>query len=202
MEAELTHVGDEDLLARWQRAPGEPDARRAAAELLGRYRQRIYRWCRRYVRDHEQALDLAQDVLLTAFQHLDGLPPGTCFGAWVYTVTRNRCLVEIRRLRVRATEPADLDAVPDAARDPEEQLLEDLAEERFLDLVHRTLDPLEQEAIALRCFERLPVDEVTAILELTSAAGARGLLQRARRKLRAALARAERADRGDGRTGT
>lgn len=202
MEAELTHVGDEDLLARWQRAPGEPDARRAAAELLGRYRQRIYRWCRRYVRDHEQALDLAQDVLLTAFQHLDGLPPGTCFGAWVCTVTRNRCLVELRRGRVRRTVPADLDAVPAPARDPEQELLETLAEERFLELVHRTLDPLEQEAICLRCFERLPVEQVTAVLELTSATGARGLLQRARRKLRAAMEREDRARRGDGRTGS
>lgn len=202
MDAGYEHLPDEELLACWRRAPDGPEPRRAAAELLGRYRLRIYRWCRRYVRDHEQALDLTQDVLLTAWQHLGSLPPGTCFGAWVYTVTRNRCLVEIRRRRVRATGPADLDAVPDAAHDPEQQLLEDLAEERFLDLVHRTLDPLEQEAIALRCFERLPVDEVTAILELTSAAGARGLLQRARRKLRAALEREGRAGRGDGRTGT
>lgn len=198
MDAELAHLADDELLALRRRGQDGSAAPLAAAELLGRYRQRIYRWCRRYVRDHEQALDLAQDVLLTAFQHLDGLPPGTCFGAWVYTVTRNRCLVELRRLRLRTAVPADLEAVPDEAPDPEEQLLAELAEDRFLDLVHRVLDPQEQEAISLRCFERLPVEQVTAILALTSATGARGVLQRARRKLRAAMEREGRDGRGDG----
>ena len=50
-------------------------------------------------------------------------------------------------------------------------------------------DAREQEAIYLRCFERLPVDEITSLLSITGASGARGLLQSARRKLRAALAK-------------
>ena len=199
MKAEIEHVSDEDLLSQWQHAPRAAGAPHAA-ELLGRYRQRVYRWCRRYVREHEQALDLAQDVLLKAFEQLDGLPAETCFGAWIYTVTRNRCLVEIRRQQVRATVSTDLDALPARTRDPEVQILEDLAEERFLALVRGVLDAQEQEAISLRCFEGLPVDEVTAILALTSAAGARGVLQRARRKLRAAMERERREQRRSGRT--
>jgi RNA polymerase sigma-70 factor (ECF subfamily) len=187
METRFAPASDQKLLAWRRRDPGSPESRRAASELLGRYRERIYRWCRRYVHEHEQALDLSQDVLLTAFQHLDGLPEETRFGAWIYTVTRNRCLLEIRRLRVREGEVVDPDVLPASGRDPEEELLDQLAEDRFLDLIGSTLDAQEQEAICLRCFERLPVDEVTRVLGLTSSTGARGLLQRARRKLRAAL---------------
>lgn len=201
MEAPFTQASDRELLSLWQHAPGTSGARPAAAELLGRYRQRIYLWCRRYVREPEQALDLAQDVLLTAFEHLDALPAGTCFGAWLYTVTRNRCLVEIRRRRVRTVAPVDPDTMPAATKDPEEQLMEDLAEDRFLDLIHRVLDPEEQEAVSLRCFEKLPVDQVTALLGLTSATGARGVLQRARRKLRAEMAQEQRRGRREGRAG-
>ena len=187
METETAQLSDQDLLSRWQHEPGSVEARRSAAELLQRYQQRIYRWCRRYVRDHEEALDLAQDVLMTAFENLGRLPAETCFGAWLYAVTRNRCLSEIRRRRVRAEASETEVDLRKRTKDPEEQLLEQLDEDAFLELLKRSLDSEEQEAISLRCFERLPVDEVTSILELTSSSGARGLLQRARRKLRAAM---------------
>lgn len=56
-------------------------------------------------------------------------------------------------------------------------------------LLHDHLNPVEQEAIWLRCFEGLPVPEVTRLLGLTHASGARSVLQSAREKLRVALAR-------------
>jgi DNA-directed RNA polymerase specialized sigma24 family protein len=56
-------------------------------------------------------------------------------------------------------------------------------------LLRESLSPVEQQAIWLRCFERLPVDEVTRLLGLTTASGARSVLQSAREKLRRALAR-------------
>ena len=45
--------------------------------------------------------------------------------------------------------------------------------------------------------ERLPVDEITRLLGLDTASGARGLLQTARRKMRAALKHDETPARGD-----
>jgi DNA-directed RNA polymerase specialized sigma24 family protein len=56
-------------------------------------------------------------------------------------------------------------------------------------LLREHLSPVEQEAIWLRCFERLPVGDVTRMLGLTHASGARSVLQSARGKLRAALER-------------
>ena len=41
----------------------------------------------------------------------------------------------------------------------------------------------------MRCNERMPVDEITRVLDLKTATGARGLLQTARRKLKAARER-------------
>jgi len=46
---------------------------------------------------------------------------------------------------------------------------------------------MEQKAIWLRCFERLPIDEITGMLGIEAKSGARGMLQTARRKLKAAL---------------
>ena len=59
----------------------------------------------------------------------------------------------------------------------------------LLRILTDTLTPQEQEAIWLRWFERMPVDDITCALGLDTASGARGLLQAARRKLRVVLYR-------------
>ena len=46
-----------------------------------------------------------------------------------------------------------------------------------------------QEAVALRYVEHLPVDEITSLLGLTDKSGARGVLQRCKRKLKRELSR-------------
>ena len=82
----------------------------------------------------------------------------------------------------------DADALPHPGGDPVDALIESEDEERALALFREVLDPDEQTALWLRCYERMPVDEITRVLKLDSRSGARGLLQTARRKLRAALA--------------
>ncbi|MFO7654184.1 MAG: sigma-70 family RNA polymerase sigma factor [Candidatus Krumholzibacteriia bacterium] len=182
---------DRNLLeqARDQSRPRE--ARRAEAELLGRYREHVYVWCLRYVHDHERALELAQDVLLKAHQRLDSYRGPAPFHCWLFAVTRNRCFDELRRPPLLREDPLELaDRVPDD-RTPDRLLEERLDEEALLLLIRETLDPLEQQALRLRCFERMPVDAITAVLGVTERSGARAVLQRARRKLRAALRRRE-----------
>ena len=45
-------------------APGDHTRRQAASRLLSRHQDRVYVWCYRYVRDHERALELSQEVLM------------------------------------------------------------------------------------------------------------------------------------------
>ena len=82
---------------------------------------------------------------------------------------------------------ADLDGLAARGQDPEQAYLDRLDEETVLGLIRNHLEPQEQEALWLRCFERMPVDAITEILGINEASGARAVLQRARRRLRAAL---------------
>jgi DNA-directed RNA polymerase specialized sigma subunit len=66
---------------------------------------------------------------------------------------------------------------------------QDEDEERLLQTIRTSLEPLEQDVIWLRCFERMGLEQITVILSIDGASGARAVLQRARRKLRAALDR-------------
>ena len=155
--------------------------------LLERYQDRVYLWCFRMVREREQACDLAQEVLLSAYRKLDTFEGRSEFASWLFVIARNRCLSALRRPSIFEDE-SELPEPVDPAAGPDRQLQESLDERELLDLVREHLDPIEQDVLWLRCFERVPVDEITRILRITSASGARGLLQRARRKLRAALA--------------
>ena len=193
-ERDWNKLTDEELVTHWRGAgAGEPHP--AAAELLGRYRVRVYRWCRSYVHDHDLALDLAQDVMVRVFEGIGALRGR--FGPWIFMVVRNCCLGEIRKLQVRAGEAVDPDTLPHGGRDPEQAWLEQMAEDRFLALLTSVLDPVEQEAISLRCFEKMPVDLITGALGIATGSGARGVLQSARRKLRAALAGDDESEQGD-----
>jgi RNA polymerase sigma factor (sigma-70 family) len=66
--------------------------RQAAGSLLQRHRQRVYLWCFRYLRDHERALDMAQEVLLLAYRKLPDYSHDARFTSWLFIIARNRCL--------------------------------------------------------------------------------------------------------------
>ena len=168
--------------------PDSDASRHAASALLDRYRDRVYIWCLRYTRDHDQALDMAQEVLISAYRNLDSFSGRSQFGSWIFSITRNKCLSELRRPSLLVDEDADPDDRATGSVAPDQALEDRLAEEELLELIQRCLDPVEQQALWLRCFEKMPVDEITKVLAITEASGARGVLQRARRKLRAALA--------------
>lgn len=192
MDAHIAHdLDDLGLLARAVAEPESPTGRKAASALLGRYRERVYIWCLRYTRDHEQALDMAQEVLISAYRNLDSFGGRSQFGSWIFSIARNRCLSEMRRPALLVDEESDPDDRASGSSAPDEELEDRLAEEELLELIRRCLDPVEQQALWLRCFEKMPVDEISKVLGVEEASGARGVLQRARRKLRAAITEGE-----------
>ena len=189
MDARIAKEPEDLKLLGWAlEHPDSDTGRHAASALLDRYRERVYIWCLRYTRDHEQALDMAQEVLISAYRNLGSFGGRSQFGSWIFSITRNRCLSELRRPSLLVDEEADPDDQLTRQAGPDRDLEDRLAEEELLELIRRCLDPVEQQALWLRCFEKMPVDEITKVMEIAEASGARGVLQRARRKLRAALA--------------
>ena len=185
MGRDALRKAEDPVLVAMVRAGG-PQAETAATELFGRYQGRVYAWCRRYLRDSEQALDLAQDVLLLAFRSLGTWEAKAPFGGWLFTITHHACLRAIKTRPMVWDKEFVLEELPDPRPDAASALENAQEREALLSLVERILDPLEQRALWLRCAERMPVDEITRVLGLETMSGARGLLQTARRKLRAA----------------
>jgi RNA polymerase sigma-70 factor (ECF subfamily) len=178
---------DEALVAAWRQDREGPAGRAAAQELFARYRTRAYAWCHRMVRDHDRALDLAQEGLLDAFRGLAGFDGRARFSSWLFRIVRNRCLTALRPRSLRRDEALEPDELWQDGRDPLEWLATQQEEAAVQEAIRDRLDPLEQQVLWLRVGEDMGVEHITRALGIRQASGARGVLQSARRKLRAAL---------------
>jgi RNA polymerase sigma-70 factor (ECF subfamily) len=179
------------LLAR-RLADADPDARRELAgevdRLLAAHQDVVYAACLHWVGSPEQARELAQDTLLLAFRKLPTFRGDARFRTWLLAIARYTCNNARRKRADALTEDGVLDAT-----DPAASAFRRLRLEERDALLHAAaaavLDDVEQEAIHLRYVEQVPVEQITTLLGLDSASGARGLLQRCTRKLRRELTR-------------
>jgi RNA polymerase sigma factor (sigma-70 family) len=180
---------DEALVARAQADPDGPGGRSAVESLFARYDERVYAWCRRFVRDPERALELAQDAMLLAYRGIGGFEGRSRFSSWLFAITRRQCWREGGRPAPLLDDEADPDSLPSDQPDPGDDLERREEQARLLEMLEGVLGDQERLALWLRCHEEMTVGEITSLLGLTSASGARTLLQTARRKLRAELER-------------
>lgn len=183
---------DDELALTVREHAGSPEAERATNILLDRWQERVYRWARRYVPNREDALELTQEILVLMVRGLRSYEPRGSFGAWLFTIVRYRCLSAIRVKSRDVDLHLELDSIVSPAAGPEIESEWREREEQVLAAMKRALDPREQLALWLRAYEEMSVEDITRVLALSEASGARGLLQTARRKLRAALDEPER----------
>ena len=81
---------------------------RAALEhLLTRHADRIHALCRRVIPNREDALDATQEAMLAVARGIRRFDGRAAFTTWLYRVTTNAALDELRRARRRPV-PAEL----------------------------------------------------------------------------------------------
>src|SRR6185503_13081390 len=61
-------------------------------ELMIRYERQIYRVCYRFVDNRDDAMDLAQEVFIKAFERLGSLRRGSSLKTWLYRIVMIHCL--------------------------------------------------------------------------------------------------------------
>lgn len=107
------------------------------------------------------AEELAQDVLMTTYQHVDSLRQKECFFGWLFKVAGNRHLQFLRQ-RKRKIETVGL--TPNAVRGfkrSEASAIERQSEFRhWMDL----LEPVERQIMMLRYSEELGYQEIATAL--------------------------------------
>lgn len=171
------------------------DAReyRAAFDLLlDRFQDRVFRLACAMLRNETDAEDVAQEIFLRIWKALPGYHGGASLSTWIYTITRNTCLTELKKRAARPTV---------SLHDPELELaLEEAPELHAADPAHGVdsdlhvmLDQLPEkyrQVITLFYLEEKSYEEVGARLDMPMGT-VKTFLHRARKELLRLNARSE-----------
>jgi RNA polymerase sigma-70 factor (ECF subfamily) len=158
---DLTALDDAALVRAFQE--GNRDAFDA---IVVRHRRPVYHLCRRFVRNHEDASDLAQDVFVRAFKGLQRFKGDASLTTWLYRIAVNVCLNRVAQKRPASS---DLDAAAGVdARSPD-ALHELLRGERAMALqaAIEKLPPKQKATVLLRVYQECTHEEIATTLGST-----------------------------------
>ena len=83
---------------------------RAIAELASLYGRKIFQLAIRYVRNHEDAEEVVQDVLRKVFRKIDAFRGDAALSSWIFRITFNTAMSRLRRTRaMRAAEVTEIE---------------------------------------------------------------------------------------------
>jgi RNA polymerase sigma-70 factor (ECF subfamily) len=152
--------------------------------LYQRYFQKVYHKCLSLCRDADQAFDLAQDILLKAFDRLHTFCGKASFSTWLYTLTYNHYRDVFRKSkrlvvsRFGAYEPGEEAGAEVASADTEELEAEQTTKLALLN----KLPEAEKTLLLLKYRDGESIDYLKGQLSL-SAGAVKMRLKRARTKL-------------------
>ena len=165
-------------------AAGDAEAFNA---LMGMHERRMYAVALRMCANPEDAQDCLQEAMIRVYRAIAGFKAQSSFSTWVYRITMNTCLDELRRRKNRPN--TSLDDLVDAGWSPSDG--EDTPEKHMLRreaqaLLQRFIGELPEDmraAVVLRDVQGFSYDEIAEMLD-TNVGTIKSRISRGREKLR------------------
>lgn len=88
--AEVSNLTDEQLVKKFLQGKNQ-----SLGILYSRYYNKVYHKCLSFVRNQDDAFDLAQDILMKAFSNIESFKGTSKFSTWLYSITQNHCISHI-----------------------------------------------------------------------------------------------------------
>ncbi len=147
---------------------------KAAFDLLvGKYQHKIVKLVGRYVRDQDEAQDVAQDAFIKAYRALPGFRGDSAFYTWLYRIAINTAKNQLASNKRRA-EDFDLDL-----QDPDQYEIQGrlrdgdtpeglVLSEEIRETVNQAIEALPEDlrtAIVLREIEGMSYEEIAGAME-------------------------------------
>ena len=147
-------IGSDELALVQRCAAGEEDA---CTELVGAHQRMVYQLSLHLLGDHNEALDLSQEVFLRVFRTIRSFRGQSALRTWIYRIVINQASNRQRwwRRRRRAQQVSFEQHVESHG---------DLPDPRRLDLPDVVLGQKELAARIQRALDGLPFDQRTALV--------------------------------------
>jgi RNA polymerase sigma-70 factor (ECF subfamily) len=161
--------------------------REAFDAIVGRHQRNVYLVCYRFLGNHEDAADMAQEVFVRAFRGLAKFKNESSLSTWLYRVSVNACL---NRVAVRRPETERVDGAPrvDArAVNPLDEVVRKETAASVRRAIQR-LPPKQRATLVLRVYQELSHEQIAHVLG-TSVGAAKANLFHALGNLRRLLHR-------------
>lgn len=163
----LDHSADERKLIRQAKA-GDKDA---FSTLLLAHEARMYNIAYRMMGNSEDAMDMVQEAMIKVYRSLGRFEGTAQLSTWLYRVTTNTCLDELRRRKLRKNvsleerEEQGAPALVDSAFVRPEEAAENAERGRVLRQAMETLSPDHKAAIVLRDVQGMSYDQAAKIMD-------------------------------------
>jgi RNA polymerase sigma-70 factor (ECF subfamily) len=180
------NVTEQDIISR-----AKEGDRKALAELVTLYSDRIYNLALRILRSREDAEDVLQETFLAVVEKLHTFNEQSSFFTWIYRIATNASLMKIRKKRIRFRELPDrpdfgeqepIDWSQNPIKEVQNQEIK-----KILDRAIGELSDIYRSVFILRDIEQLSIRETAKILDI-SEENVKIRLRRARLFLREKLA--------------
>lgn len=145
-------------------AASQRGEREAFDGLVERYQRDVYRLCYRYVNNHHDANDMAQEVFLKAYKAIGRFRGDSAFSTWLYRIAVNTCLNFRAARKPEALQLSD--ELPARALRADEALARAERSGRVREAVTR-LPEKQRATMILKIYHDLSHEEVAQILGTT-----------------------------------
>jgi len=129
-------------------------------ELMIRYERQIYRICYRFVNNRDDAMDLAQEVFIKAFEHLGNFRRESSMKTWLYRIAMNHCINHVKK---NAREFVEItESIGSTNASVHADMVEREQREQFRRLVKK-LPPKQKAILEMRIHEQLSYEEIATM---------------------------------------
>lgn len=171
-------------------------------ELMYQYEKKVYNVALRVFKNPEDAKDISQDVFIKIYKNLDKFDNKSSFSTWIYRITTNTCIDELRKRKGKETVSIDNDIEDDEGRfkrefadnepTPEEKVISKEGESEIIKSMN-TLSDEHRTIIVMRDIEGLSYTEISEIIGV-SIGTVKSRISRARLQLKNIILKREQKD--------
>ncbi|HZH70968.1 MAG TPA: sigma-70 family RNA polymerase sigma factor [Mariniphaga sp.] len=149
--------------------------------IVEKYKDIVFSIALKVLKNREDAEELAQESFIKAFKALHSFKGTAKFSTWLYRITYNTCISEVRKNKIRFASTDEIQIKDEA----EEMNLDGIPAENREKVIKAAMERLPEDEymlVLLFYFEEQSVDEIRKVTGLTES-NVKVKLYRARKKL-------------------
>lgn len=138
-------------------------------ELMKRYKQKLFRYGRQFLRDSDNIEDVIQDVFIKTYQNINSFDISQRFSPWIYRIAHNTYINAIKKQNSGPLYLFDFDTIMAHAVVEEDPVVKEREQKEIKEIVDKCLSQIEpkyREVLVLYYVEDLSYKEIADILQI------------------------------------